>query len=121
MRPQLQQIRSSGLMASPLWETLRNSLLLEVGWFLTGYCEMNMVLGGQPTGVSLLPLMEADGLCAHNSEVPCSMHTSCGQAHLARCNILLPRQDLSFWKVRDNRWLRLLDSSSENLGLRQME
>lgn len=69
--------------------------------------------------VSVLPLVEADGLCAHNLRflVP---PTSCGQAHLARCNILLPSQDLSFWKVRDNRGPRLLDSSFASLGLRQM-
>lgn len=47
--------------------------------------------------------------------------TSCGQAHLACCNILLPCQDLFFWKVRDNRGLRPLDSSSVSLGLCQIE
>lgn len=42
--------------------------------------------------------------------------TSCDQAH-----ILLPCQDLFFWKVRDNRGLRPLDSSSVSLGLHQIE
>lgn len=54
--------------------SLRNSLLLEVGQFLTGHCAMNKVLGSQPTDVCVLPLVEADGLRAHNSEVPCSTH-----------------------------------------------
>lgn len=117
MRPQLQQVCSSWADGFP---SLRNSLLLEVGRFLTGHCAMNKVLGSQPTGVSILPLVEAEGLCAHNLRflVP---PTSCGQAHVAHCNILLPHRDLSFWKVRDNRGLRLLDSSSVSLGLHQME